>query len=124
MKQIMDTAVPPSREEIAEVVQEDVEYFIEVLQMPNQHHKSQLAVEPNSDAQEIQEQIVFKVIPRVKDQTVDIPIPQGMEDIMEALPHERVQPVSPRPRKKARRRSTTGGCGQRSAAESCSCRGK
>ena len=35
---------------------------------------------------------------------MDIPVPQRMEGIMVVTPQDGVQPVSPRPRKKARRR--------------------
>ena len=38
---------------------------------------------------------------------MDIPVPQRMEGIMVVTPQDGAQPVSPRPRKKARRRKNS-----------------
>ena len=54
----MDTAVPPIKEEVAEVVQEVAEHFVEVPRVPGPDRTSQRTVEPNSDALRLQEQIV------------------------------------------------------------------
>ena len=86
--------------EIAEVVQEVVEHFIEVPRMSNPYRNLQRTVEPNSVARGLQEQVMEVEYSdlHVKDPMVDIPVPWRMADIMvvvSMLPqlHEQIVPV-------------------------------
>ena len=86
----MDTAVPPIKEEVAEVVQEVAEHFVE---MPRFQAQPALCSAPWSLFPMFQgfrrrSWEVVKGTPhessseRSRDQTVEIPVPRRMEDIM------------------------------------------